>query len=498
VGLTELKGRLAEIADLSAAADLLHWDLETYMPKGAVVDRSSQVSLLGRLVHERFVADEVGEWLAAATWEVTGADPDSDDARLVRVVRRDWDRERRVPGAWVAEFARLTSLAHHAWREARDGKGFAHFRPHLEQVVAARREYAGFFAPWESVYDPLLDDFEPGMTARRVQQVFGELRPPLVALVEEIRTCGRRVDDSVLEADFDEAAQAEFGLEVLRQMGFDFDRGRQDRSAHPFTVPLSRSDVRITTRFDPRHLTSALFGSLHEGGHGLYEQGIAEEYARGPLGRGASLGIHESQSRLWENVVGRSRPFWTHLYPELQRRFPAMAAVPLDAFYAAINRVEPSLIRVEADEVTYNLHVMLRTELEIGLMDGTLAVGELPDAWREASRRTLGVVPPDDATGVLQDIHWSGGAFGYFPTYTLGNLAAVQIFEAAVRDVPSLPADIARGEFGGLRDWLRRQVHRHGRKFEPDELLVRATGRPLEAAPYLGYLRAKYGEIYGL
>jgi carboxypeptidase Taq len=281
-------------------------------------------------------------------------------------------------------------------------------------------------------------------------------------------------------------------------MGFDFNRGRQDRSAHPFTMALSRGDVRITTRFDRRDLASALFSSIHEGGHALYEQGVGPEHARGPLGRGTSLGIHESQSRLWENVVGRSRGFWAQLLPELQRRFPALAQVTPDAFYRAINRVAPSLIRVDADEVTYNLHIMLRTELELALLRGDLAVGDLPGAWNEASRRTLGVVPPDDKTGVLQDIHWSTGAFGYFPTYTLGNLAAVQIYEAAVRAVPAIPGEIARGELGALGAWLREHVHRYGRKFEPDELLRRATGRSLEAAPYLAYLRAKYGEIYGL
>jgi carboxypeptidase Taq len=298
--------------------------------------------------------------------------------------------------------------------------------------------------------------------------------------------------------EFDEAAQEAFGLVVLRRMGYDFERGRQDRSTHPFTSPLSPGDVRITTRFDRRLLSSALFSSMHEGGHALYEQGIAEEYARGALGRAASLGLHESQSRLWENVVGRSRGFWSHFYPVLQAHFPAFGGVPLEAFYRAINRVEPSLIRVEADEVTYNLHVMLRADLELALLGGELAVADLPAAWNERMREYLGLEPPDDAQGVLQDIHWSGGSFGYFPTYSLGNLAAVQLWDAAVRADPGLPAAVARGELAPLREWLRANVHRHGRKFEPDELLRRATGRPVEAGPYVAYLRAKYGELYGL
>ncbi|MBI5489968.1 MAG: carboxypeptidase M32 [Deltaproteobacteria bacterium] len=498
MGLTELKLRVAELANLGGALDLLHWDLETYMPKGGVDDRASQVALLGRLAHEWFVADEVGRWLADAEAEVRDLDPAADDLRAVRVLRRDFDRERKVPTAWVSEFARTTSLAQHAWREARAGAGFEHFRPHLQRVLEARREYAGFFAPWKSVYDPLLDDFEPGTTTADVERLFAELRPPLVALVDDIRTRGRRVDASFLEGEFDETQQTQFGMDVLRRMGFDFDRGRQDRSAHPFTTAFSRNDVRITTRFDRSCLSPALFGSMHEGGHALYEQGIAAEYARTALGRYSSLGIHESQSRLWENVVGRGRPFWKRFYPDLQRRFPTLASVPVESFYRAINRVAPSLIRVEADEVTYNLHIMMRFDLELALLRGDLAVADLPAAWHEASRSALGIVPPDDASGVLQDIHWSGGAFAYFPTYTIGNLAALQLYDAAVAAVPGIPGDLERGEFGALLGWLRENVHRHGRKYEPGELLRRATGRPLAAAPYLHYLRTKYADVYSL
>lgn len=498
MSLTKLKRRVGELADLGAAIHLLHWDLETYMPSGGVTYRAAQLALLGRLEHELFVADEVGEWLDAAAREVEGLPVDADDVRAVAVTRRDWTRARRVPAAWVEEFARLGSLAQHAWREARAGAGFGHFQGHLERLVAARREYAAFFAPYESVYDPLLEDYEPGMTAARIRTLFGELRPVLVALVAELRARGRAVDAACLTGEFDEAAQEAFGLHVLQRMGFDLARGRQDRSTHPFTSPLSPGDVRITTRFDRRLLSSALFSSMHEGGHALYEQGIAEEYARGALGRAASLGLHESQSRLWENVVGRSRGFWSHFYPELQARFPSLGGVPLETFYRAINRVEPSLIRVEADEVTYNLHVMLRADLELALLGGELAVADLPAAWNERMREYLGLVPPDDARGVLQDIHWSGGSFGYFPTYCLGNLAAVQLWDAAVRADAELPASIARGELGRLRKWLRANVHRHGRKYEPDELLRRATGRPVEAGPYVAYLRAKYGELYGL
>jgi carboxypeptidase Taq len=498
MSLAKLKRRVGELADLGSAIHLLHWDLETYMPSGGVTYRAAQLALLGRIEHELFIADEVGEWLAEAARELKGLPDDADDVRALAVTQRDWTRSRRVPAAWVEEFARLGSLAQHAWREARAGAGFKHFQGHLEKLVAARREYAKFFAPYESVYDALLEDYEPGMTAARIRTIFGELRPVLVALVSEIRSRGRPVDVSCLAGEFDEAAQEAFGLHVLRRMGYDFERGRQDRSTHPFTSPLSPGDVRITTRYDRRLLSSALFSSMHEGGHALYEQGIAEEYARGALGRAASFGLHESQSRLWENVVGRSRGFWSHFYPALQARFPALGGVPLETFYRAINRVAPSLIRVEADEVTYNLHVMLRADLEIALLQDELAVADLPAAWNERMREYLGIVPPDDAQGVLQDIHWSGGSFGYFPTYCLGNLAAVQIWDAALRADPELPAAIARGDLGRLRAWLQANVHRHGRKFDPDELLRRATGRPVEAGPYVAYLRTKYGELYGL
>jgi carboxypeptidase Taq len=413
------------------------------------------------------------------------------------VTRRDYRRERQVPAQWVAEFARVTSTALLAWQDARGASDFARFQPHLERIVAMRREYAGFFAPYASIYDPLLDTYEPGMKTAEVRVVFATLRPPLVALVQKVGEHAGAVDDSCLKGDFDELAQWDLGLQVLRRIGYDFDRGRQDRSAHPFTTAFSRDDVRITTRVLRQLAVSSLFSSIHEGGHALYEQGIDPALARTPLGSGTSLGIHESQSRLWENLIGRSFPFWKVFYPAFQSHFPQMRAVPLEQFYRAINKVTPSPIRVEADEVTYNLHVMLRFELELALLEGELAVRDLPAAWNDRTREFLGILPPDDAQGVLQDIHWSMGDLGYFPTYTLGNLVSVLLYDCALEQKPSLGRELEQGEYSGFLGWLRENVHRHGAKFEPLELLRRVTGGGLRAEPYLEYLTHKYGEIYG-
>lgn len=497
--LDRLRGLLGEVADLSAAASVLGWDQQTYMPPKGAPARALQLSTLGRLAHEKFVSDAMGEALERAAGETAGLDPDSNEARLVRRVRQEFDKQRRVPPAWVGEFARVTSLAHQIWEKARAEKDFSQFRPSLEEIVPLRRQYADFFAPYDHVYDPLLDDFERGMKTAEVARVFGELRPQQVALVRSITEKGPVVDDSVLHRSFDIEKQREFGMEVVRQLGYDLERGRCDQSAHPFTTGFSLDDVRITTRYDPRYLPDSLFSMIHEAGHAMYDQGFDRAFERTPLASGASYAMHESQSRMWENLVGRSRPFWQHFYPRLQQCFPSsLGDVDLDTFYRAVNRVQPSFIRVDADEATYNLHIMLRFELELGLMDGSLVVADLPEAWNARMQDYLGLTPPDDAKGVLQDVHWSAGLMGYFPTYALGNLVAAQLWEKIRQDLPDLDAQIARGQFSGLLGWLRENVHRHGAKFDPAELLERITGSPLTAEPFLRYLRAKFGEIYRL
>jgi len=499
----EKLGRLRElvgvVADLAAAGSVLGWDQQTYMPRGGAGGRAMQLATLSRLAHERFVSDEMRAALEAAKSEVADLDPDSDDARLVRKAVRDFDKARKVPPEWVGEFARITALAHQAWERARAEADFPQFQPQLKKIVELRRQYVDFFAPYDHVYDPLLDDFEPGMKTSEVKAVFEELRPQQVELVQAIVERGVPVDDCVVHQPFDEQKQWDFGIEVIKAIGYDFDRGRQDKSVHPFTTGFGTGDVRITTRFDPNFLNTALFGTMHEAGHAVYEQGINPDLDRTPLGTGASLAIHESQSRMWENQVGRSQAFWVAFYPRLQETFSSqLGDVDLEAFYRAINKVGRSLIRVEADEATYNLHIMLRFELEIELMEGGLAVADLPEAWNTKFQEFLGLTPPDDAKGVLQDVHWSGGMIGYFPTYALGNLIASQLWAKVEEDIPDLESKIEQGEFGDLLGWLRENIHKLGAKFEPMELLSRITGSGLTAEPYLRYLRQKFGEIYKL
>jgi len=497
--LEELRRLFGVVIDIDSSAGVLEWDQQTYMPPGGAQGRAMQIATLSRLAHEHLVAEEMGAALEAAESEVKALDPNSDEVRLVRKARRDFDKARKVPSEWVAEFRRMTALAHPVWEKAREKADFAYFQGPLEQIVELRRDYVDFFAPYDHVYDPLLDDFEPGMKTADVKAVFDELRSEQVALVREIVDRGTPVDDSVVRQKFDEQRQWDFGVEVAKALGFDFQRGRQDRSVHPFTSGFGTGDVRITTRFDPTFLNTALFGTMHEAGHAMYEQGINREFDRTPLGTASSLAVHESQSRMWENLVGRSQAFWVAFYPRLQEVFAdQLGSVNLDDFYRAINKVERSLIRVEADEATYNLHIMLRFELEIAMMEGTLDIADLPDAWNAKFEEFLGVVPPDDAQGVLQDIHWSGGMLGYFPTYALGNLVACQLWAKIAEDIPDLDRRIAKGEFEDLLGWLRENVHRHGSKFEPVELLTVVTGTGLTAQPYLRYLREKFGDIYNL
>jgi carboxypeptidase Taq len=408
-----------------------------------------------------------------------------------------YEKDRKVPSQWVAEFSRETSLAQQDWQKARATADFSLFQPHLERIVDLRRQYAGFFAPYDSIYDPLLDDFEPGMKTATVKAIFNALRPQQVELVRAIVARGDVVDDRFLHKAFDEKKQWDFGMEIARRFGYDLEHGRQDRSPHPFTTDFWTGDVRITTRLRPKYLPTGMFGTFHEAGHALYGQGIPGRFDRTLLASYLSSTVHESQSRTWENLVGRSRDFWKAFYPRLRELFPRqLGDVRLDAFYRAVNKVSPSLIRTEADEATYNLHIMLRFELELALMEGSLAVRDLPEAWNARMQEFLGITPPHDGDGVLQDIHWSAGLFGYFPTYALGNLLSAQLWEAAEREVPDLAKQIARKDFSGLLGWLRSHVHQFGGKYQAMDLIQRATGRPFGPEAYVRYLRRKFGEIY--
>ena len=492
----QLKDRLATINDLHSAKSLLFWDHQTYMPRGGVPSRAEQVATLSRLAHE-MVTDDETERLLKASGE---PDPCSEDGALIRRARRDYERATRLPAELVAETSRVTSLAESAWVRARGESDWSLFASHLEKVLALKREAAESLGYDDHPYDALLDAYEPGAKKARLEAVFEELKEGVLPLIGATVAKGDGKDRSgPLKGAFGEAGQEEFGREVISAFGYDWERGRQDRSIHPFCINFGPGDVRITTRFDGNWLAPALFGTMHEAGHALYEQGVDPSYARTPLGGGTSMGVHESQSRLWENLVGRSRAFWSHYYPKLREVFPQiLGGIEAGAFYRAINALKPSEIRVEADEVTYNLHILLRFELEVALIEGSLSVADLPAAWNAKMEEYLGLVPKNDSAGVLQDIHWADGLFGYFPTYTIGNVLSVQFFDAAVEARPEIPEEIKSGSFSTLLGWLRENVHRHGSRYYPHELVERATGRPLDTAPYLRYLEDKFGELYSL
>jgi carboxypeptidase Taq len=497
--LEELKHRLIEISDLERAASVLDWDHATYMPSGGAEARGRQGATLSRLAHEKSVDPTLGRLLDALAPHADSLPPDSDAASLIRVARRDFEKAIRVPAEYVARASAAGSASYDAWTRARPANDFAAMRPFLEQTLELSREYANFFAPGPHIADPLIDDNDEGMTAAQVRALFADLRRELVPMVRAI-TEQPIADTRCLAGAFDEPTQLEFGLSVVRQIGYDLERGRLDKTHHPFCTTFSLGDVRITTRVRENDISDCLFTMLHEAGHALYEQGVSPEFEGTPLAAGTSMGVHESQSRLWENLVGRGRLFWRHWFPRLQQAFPRdLGRADPEAFYRAINKVERSLIRTEADEVTYNLHVMLRFDLELDLLEGRLAVRDLPEAWRARMQEDFGLSPPDDRDGSLQDVHWySGRIGGGFQSYTIGNVLSAQFYTAAVQAHPHIPQEIAQGEFATLHGWLQKNLYAHGRKFTPDELTVRATGAPMSLSPYLAYLREKYGELYRL
>ena len=478
--------------DLRHAADLIEWDERVYMPPGGVTVHGEMSASLRRLAHEKFTSSEVGEALEVARSSVSSADGDSTAARIVRVVARDYARATQVPADFVAEHAATVSAAQHTWAEARAGSDFALFAPHLQKVIDLKRRYVAFFPPADHPYDVLLDDYEPGMKTADVRRLFDSLRQRQVAIIKAVAARPAPASE-FLTATYAESDIWRFAVDVVTAFGFDWARGRQDKSVHPFATGIGAHDVRITTRWVEGQPLALLFGTMHEAGHAMYEQGVADEHQRTILEGGASLGVHESQSRLWENMVGRSRQFWDHFFPRLQAACPAqLGGVTARAFHAAINRVQPTLIRVEADEATYNLHIMLRVELELALIEGSLQVADLPATWNAKMQEYLGLTPPSDARGVLQDIHWSAGLFGYFATYTLGNVIAAQLWDRFGAVYAERDAAIGRGDFSALLSWLRTELHQHGRKFEPQELVERITGSAVDSEPYLRYLEKKY------
>lgn len=517
--------RSREIQALGSASALLGWDQETFMPKKGGEGRAETLASLRKILQEKYTDAAFGDWLEEAAAEGSGpassaagsaAAPNSDPGipsgfsaadrnAILRELKRDRHQALKIPPRLTLELSRQASLTQQAWAEARPKNDTAAFLPLLGNLVTLLREQAECLGYAESPYDALLDQYEPGMKASTLEPLFAGLRQELVPLVEELTDQaarapsgsgpspgGGRAPRSFALPPLSQDLQKKLGLELLQAIGFDLEAGRLDESAHPFTEALHARDVRLTSRYNEADPLTSLFTALHEGGHGLYEQGFEARYFGTPLAQAVSLGMHESQSRLWENLVGRSRPFWESRLPRLGKLSPAYAALPFEDFLAQVNRVEKSLIRVEADEVTYNLHVLLRFEIEKALLEGHLQVSDLEGAWNEKMKRYLGLVPDSPANGFMQDVHWSAGLLGYFPTYTLGNLYSAQLFAAAGRTLPDLDALLRSDDLTPLRDWLGDKVHRHGRRYGAEELLERATGEKPSARYFIDYLKAKY------
>lgn len=491
--LTTYKKHLREIGKLESTLSLLHWDQRTYLPQKGHEARAEVIGKLSKMVFELSICDELGRYLE----ELKDRDDLSmEEQASVRVVGKAYRRHKAIPPDFYERFAIARSRSESAWEQAKATSDFKLFQPHLEEMVEFSRRFAEYYGYEENPYDALIEEYEPGMTTREIRAVIESLRSELAPFLKRLMEEGTRPESGFLKCTFPIDRQRELSLRALKAIAYDFSAGRLDTTAHPFTITTGPDDVRVTTRFVEDNLLSGLFSSLHEGGHALYDQGIAPELRWSGLDQGASYGIHESQSRMWENMVGRSLPFWTFFKPTLGEIFPKLAEVPAEVFYRAVNLVEPSLIRVEADEVTYNLHIMLRFELEEELINERIAVGDLPNLWRNAMNRYLGVVPEDDAHGVLQDVHWSAGLFGYFPSYMLGNLYGAQIFAAVKEEIPDLDERIAHGDLRSLLSWLREKVHCLGRIYEPKELIKRITGEKPAPSYFLHYITDKCSRVY--
>ena len=488
-----------ETAFLVSTESMLGWDERTMLPVAAGGFRADQMAFLAGLIHQRRTDPRLGEWLGELAHSPLAADVHSDAGATIRQLRREYDKKVKLPQALVEELTRTASLGQHVWQETRANDDFASFAPILEKTYSLKREQAQAIGYKHDAYDALLDDFEPGESTANITRVLADLRGALVPLVAEIAASKRVPEIAILSRRYPIDMQEWFGRTTAARIGFDFRRGRLDVTAHPFCSGMGPHDCRITTRYDEHFFPSSFFGTLHEAGHGIYDQGLRPDMYGLPPSEAVSLGIHESQSRMWENLVGRSWPFWQHFFPTAQQTFTeALGEVSLEDFYFAVNDVRPSLIRVEADEATYNLHILVRFELEQALLSGDLPVGDLPGAWQEKYSQYLGITPPNDSEGVLQDIHWAAGLVGYFPTYSLGNLYAAQLFEAADRACGNLHAQFARGEFEPLHAWLGKHIHQVGQRYTAAEMVKHVTGQTLSHAPLIAHLRGKLAPLYGL
>ncbi|OGR66886.1 MAG: carboxypeptidase [Elusimicrobia bacterium GWC2_61_19] len=494
----ELKKKLSEVSAINSAAAVLSWDQQVYMPPGGAEARGAAISTLEELGHVKFTAPETGKLIDETYAWAQGLGEDSFEASYLRAARRDYDKAVKLPAEFVGEFSRATSAAIDAWAKARANSDFKAFAPHLQKILDLNLRKAQIYGYKASPYDALLDLYEPGATKAMLEPIFKKLTEGLKPIIKEINARAGSVSNDIVKGDFDEQAQLALVNEIAGAIGYDFTRGRQDRSAHPFTTDFSVNDVRITTRTHRDYLPAAIYGSIHEAGHALYGQGTPKNFDFTPLAGGASLGVHESQSRFWENIVGRSLPFCRWLLPLLRKHFPGkFDKINAEELYVAVNRSAPSMIRVESDEVNYNLHIMLRFEIETALLEGKLKVADAPAFWNARMRDYFGITPAKDAEGILQDIHWSLGAMGYFPTYTLGNLISAQLAEKMNKDIPGWKNMPEKGDFAPILAWLRKHIHSQGRKYLPEQLLKRELGEGLKVEPFLHYIKDKYSKIYG-
>lgn len=496
--LGKFRERIHKIKSYEEALALLHWDLRTGAPRKGMDGRAESIGVLSGAMFELSVAPEVGEWLQQLEEKETLSGLSEIDRRLVEETRKEYDRSVKIPPKLFQEYTVLASQSESKWEEAKRDNDYEAFQPYLEKVIDYTNQFIDLWGPGATRYDTLLDQYEPGMGVAELDAIFGGLRDKLVPLAEAIAASPHQPDTSFLDGTFDKEAQKDFGLYILGQMGYNFDAGRLDESAHPFATGINPGDVRITTRYMTGDVTFALFGTIHEGGHALYEQNLGSELLGTTLCTGTSMGIHESQSRFWENVIGRSPSFWQRYFGEFQKRFPGQLNVSWDQFYRGNNVVKPSLIRIEADELTYNLHIIIRYELEKLIFNGGAKAKDLPELWNSKYKEYLGVVPATNADGVMQDVHWAGGAFGYFPSYSLGNMYAAQFSDTLEREMPDLWEQVGRGELLGIKEWLGQRIHRYGKLRTPSELIQSVTGKSLDPQYLVNYLTAKYSDIYRL
>lgn len=495
----ELYGLTKEISTLNSCMAVLDWDERTYMPPNGSENRANQVALLAGMVHDRLTSSRIGEIINELLYNgLNLADDDIDSANL-REIKRAYDRAVKVPKSLVEELSRTITLSQRVWQEAREKSDFEAFKPWMEKIVKLKRQEAEAVGYDGAPYNAMLDDFEPGASTEQITKVFAGLRDELVDLIARIKSSGNGPDDTIITRDYPIDRQEKFGMDAAAAIGFNFEAGRLDLTVHPFCTGFGPGDIRITTRYNKNHFPMAFFGIMHEAGHGIYEQGLPDKHYGTPCGQSTSLGIHESQSRMWENMVGRSKSFWKHFFSQAQATFPkALKDVTFDQFHFAVNNVRPSYIRVEADEATYNLHILLRFELESAFFNGDIKVEDVPAIWNEKFEKYFGIKPPNDKEGCLQDVHWSAGLIGYFPTYTLGNLYAAQFFAKASEDLGDLDTQFAGGDFSQLLDWLRKNIHHHGQRYRAEDLVKKVTGKTLSHQPLMQYLNTKFGELYGI